>query len=153
MAAAVRLLLRLGLAGIFLYAGALHAWDAPQFVRAIQHYDLLPPDATMLLGVYLPWVEILAGLALLLRRLPLGALAAMGGMLVVFLGALISAWARGLDISCGCFRTAESIQTHFPLLVARDLALLAAVAVLFVFESRGGPRDLSHAAQTSTASP
>ena len=134
------LALRLGLAGIFLYAGALHAWDAPQFVMAIQAYDLLPPDATMLLGVYLPWVEICAALALLFRRLYLGALGAVAGMLLVFLGGIISAWARGLDISCGCFRAAESIQTHFPMLVARDLAMLAAVAVLFALEGRAQPR-------------
>ena len=61
--------LRFGLAGIFLYAGILHAWDAPKFVIAIQAYDLLPPDATILLGVYLPWVEIFAALGLLARRL------------------------------------------------------------------------------------
>jgi len=123
--------LRVGLAAIFLYAGAFHAWDAPKFVQAIQAYDLLPPDAALLLGVYLPWVEILAAIGLLARWLYLGALAAIGGMLLVFLGGLLSAWSRGLDISCGCFRTAESIQTHFPQLVARDLAMLAAVALLW----------------------
>lgn len=132
----VALLLRVGLAGIFLYAGALHAWDAPKFVQSIQAYDLLPPDATMLLGMYLPWVEIFAAVALLAGRLYLGALAAIGGMLLVFLGGLISAWSRGLDISCGCFRAEHSIQTHFPWLVARDLAMLAAVAVLWWMEAR-----------------
>lgn len=135
----ITLVLRLGLAGIFLYAGALHAWDAPKFVIAIQAYDLLPPDATMLLGVYLPWVEIFAGLALLFRRLYLGGLAAIGGMLLVFLGGLISALSRGLDISCGCFRAEQSIQTHFPWLVTRDVLMLAAVAVLWWAETRRTP--------------
>ena len=130
----ITLTLRFGLAGIFLYAGALHAWDAPKFVQAIQAYDLLPPDATLLLGVYLPWVDIFAALGLISRRLYLGSLTAVGGMLVIFLAGLISAWSRGLDISCGCFRAAESIQTHFPQLVARDVAMLAAVAALFVLE-------------------
>ena len=130
----IAIALRVGLAAIFLYAGVLHAWDAPEFVQAIQAYDLLPPDATMLLGVYLPWVEIFAALALLTRRLPLGALLAMSGMLLVFLGGLLSAWSRGLDISCGCFRGAESIQTHFPWLVARDLAMILAVAALWAME-------------------
>lgn len=136
----IALALRLGLAGVFLYAGALHAWDAPSFVQAIQAYDLLPPDAAMLLGVYLPWVEIFAAIGLLARWQYLGALAAIGGMLLVFLGGLISAWSRGLDISCGCFRAAESIQTHFPQLVARDVAMLAAVAVLVFVEERASSR-------------
>lgn len=132
------LALRLGLAGIFLYAGALHAWDAPRFVQSIQAYDLLPPDATMLLGVYLPWVEIFAALGILARRLYLGSLAAVGGMLIAFLVALVSAWSRGLDISCGCFRAADSIRTHFPQLVARDAAMLAAVVVLLMLEHGRG---------------
>jgi ABC-type sugar transport system permease subunit len=132
----IELALRLGLAAIFLYAGALHAWDAPAFVQAIQAYDLLPPDAAMVLGVYLPWVEIFAAIGLLARWLYLGSLAAIGGMLLAFLGGLISAWSRGLDISCGCFRTAESIQTHFPWLVTRDVAMLAAVAALWWLERR-----------------
>jgi uncharacterized membrane protein YphA (DoxX/SURF4 family) len=133
--------LRFGLAGIFIYAGGLHAWDAPKFVQSIQAYDLLPPDMTMLLGVYLPWVEILAGLGLLVRRLYLGSLAAIGGLLLVFLGALISAQTRGLDISCGCFRAAESIKTHFPQLIARDAAMLAAVALLWWRERREQRQD------------
>lgn len=136
----IGLTFRLGLAALFLYAGVLHAWDAPAFIIAIQAYDLLPPDATMLLGVYLPWVEIFAALGLLTRRLYLGSLAAIGGMLLVFLAALISAWARGLDISCGCFRRAEPIATHFPWLAGRDLAMLAAVALLAVLEQRTQPR-------------
>ena len=145
----ITLTLRFGLAGIFLYAGALHAWDAPKFVQAIQAYDLLPPDATLLLGVYLPWVEIFAALGLISRRLYLGSLTAVGGMLVIFLAGLISAWSRGLDISCGCFRAAESIQTHFPQLVARDVAMLAAVAALFVLERA---RSLSTAGRAPTRS-
>jgi uncharacterized membrane protein YphA (DoxX/SURF4 family) len=132
----IALALRVGLAAIFLYAGVLHAWDAPSFVTAIQAYDLLPPDAAMLLGIYLPWVEIFAALGLLARRLYLGALSAIGGMLLVFLGGLVSAWSRGLDISCGCFRAPESIQTHFPQLVARDLIMLAVVAVLWWMDKR-----------------
>ncbi len=145
----ITLTLRFGLAGIFLYAGALHAWDAPKFVQAIQAYDLLPPDATLLLGVYLPWVEIFAALGVLTGRLYLGSLTAIGGMLVIFLAGLISAWSRGLDISCGCFRAAESIQTHFPQLLARDVAMLAAVAALFVLERA---RSLSTARPAPTRS-
>lgn len=145
----VEIALRIGLAAIFLYAGALHAWDAPKFVESIQAYDLLPPDAAVLLGVYLPWVEIFAAIALLARWLYLGALAAIGGMLLVFLGGLLSAWSRGLDISCGCFRTAESIQTHFPQLVARDVAMLAAVAVLWWLAKRGVSSSSSSSSSSS----
>ncbi len=133
---ALGLVLRLALGGIFLTIGALHAWDAPRFVLAFQNYDLLPPDASMVFGVYLPWVEILAALGLLARRLYLGSLAALGGMLLIFLAAIVSAWQRGLDITCGCWREGEKVATHFPQLVARDATMLAAVAVLVAIEWR-----------------
>jgi hypothetical protein len=130
----IALMLRIGLGGIFLYTGGLHVLNARDFVQAVANYELVPPFATMLLGLYLPWVELFAALGVIARRLYLGSLAAMGGMLLVFIGAIVSAWHRGLDISCGCFREAEKITTHFPQLVARDVAMLAAVAVLVGIE-------------------
>ena len=133
------LVLRVVLGGSFLYTGALHVLNARDFVQAIANYELLPPIGTLLLGLYLPWVEIFAALGVLARRLYPGALVALGGMLLVFLGAIVSAWQRGLDISCGCFREAEKITTHFPQLVARDAAMLAAVAALWAIERRRPP--------------
>lgn len=142
MAAKVTLLaIRLLVGAVFLYAGVLKAWDTQEFAREIRHYDLIPwPDAILLLAVYLPWLEIFAGLAVVARRCYLGALAAILGMMLIFTGALTSAWARGLDISCGCFgRTKESIRTNFPSLLARDLALLAGVVILLGAEWRRRP--------------
>jgi putative oxidoreductase len=133
----ILLLLRLALGGVFIYAGALKIVDAAEFARAIHNYQLTPRLLSTLLAVYLPWLEVLAGLALILRRLPLGAALALTTMSAVFLIALTSAWARGLDISCGCFSKEEhKIQTHFPQLFLRDVALLAAAATLLFVELR-----------------
>ena len=57
----------------------------------------------MALGHFLPWLEIVTAMALLLGRLYLGALLSVSGLGVVFAVAVGSAWWRGLDISCGCF--------------------------------------------------
>ena len=134
--------LRLAVAGIFLAAGAMKIWDfaharsaTPDFTIAIQHYELLPPDFSVLLAVYLPWLEVIAALALFARRLALGAAAAMLGMGAMFLAAIGSAWWRGLNIACGCFGKDEA-TTDYRLLILRDLALLAAVAVIFIHEWR-----------------
>ena len=95
------------------------------------------PVLVTVLAVYLPWVEIAAGLAVLCRRLYLGGLVAIAGLMIVFTAALGRAWARGLDISCGCFGNGEAmIREHFPSLLARDLGLLAGVGVLLVAEGR-----------------
>ena len=133
----ILLLLRLALGGVFIYAGALKIVDAPGFAKAVHHFQLTPWPVSLLLAIYLPWLEVLAGLALIVRRLALGASLALVIMSAVFLIALSIAWARGLDISCGCFGKEEhNIQTHFPQLFLRDAALLAAAITLFIAELR-----------------
>ena len=143
--------LRLALGALFVYAGAVKAGAAPEFARDIQRYAISPwPEATVLLAVYLPWLEMVSGTALLLRRWYLGALVAIAGLMLIFTGALTSAWVRGLDIECGCFgRRKEAIRTDFPALLARDVALLAAAGVLLVAEWR---RSRAIASPSSTPS-
>ena len=133
----ILLLLRLALGGVFIYAGALKIVDPQNFARDVHHFQLTPWTVSVVVAVYLPWLEVLAGLALIFRRLPLGASLALVIMNAAFLIALSTAWARGLDISCGCFGKEEhNIQTHFPQLFLRDAALLAAAITLFIAELR-----------------
>jgi putative oxidoreductase len=137
------LLVRLAVAGVFLYAGVMKIWDfrhgqsaTPDFTVAIQHFELLPsPDLAVALAVYLPWLEVTAALTLFVRRLAFGAATAAAGMTAVFLIALGSAWARGLDISCGCFGKDE-VSTDYRTLMIRDGVLLCAAVVLLVREAR-----------------
>lgn len=137
----ILLLLRLALGGVFIYAGALKIVDAQDFARSIHHYRLTPQALSIIIALYLPWLEVLAGLAIIVRRLSLGASLALVGMSAVFLIALTSAWARGLDISCGCFGKGEQkIQAHFPQLFLRDIALLGAAITLFISDLRQSAR-------------
>ena len=140
IAKVIPLLLRLILGGIFVYAGLTKVMNPGDFAKDILHYHLIPwPAAAAALAVYLPWFEIFCGLGILLRRLYDGALMAVSGMMLVFTGALASAWFRGLDIACGCFgKTKVDIQTHFPALMARDLTLLAIAVVLLAQVFRKG---------------
>jgi uncharacterized membrane protein YphA (DoxX/SURF4 family) len=141
------LLLRLVVAGVFLYAGVMKIWDfrhgqsaTPDFTVAIQHFEILPnPDLAVALAVYLPWLEVISALALFVKRLALGAAVAITGMTAIFLGAILSAQARGLDISCGCFGK-EAVSTNYPSLLIRDGLLLAAAVALLVWEWRSTRR-------------
>ena len=135
--------LRLGLGGVFLYAGLQKAFAPQEFVQTIQNYALIPSlDLVILLAVYVPWLEIAVGAALIARRLELGALILSTMLLLIFTGALTSGWARGLDISCGCFaRDGAKISTHFPELLARDLALLLTAGLLLRLAWRDGRFD------------
>ena len=54
-------------------------------------------------------------------------------LLVVFLAAVGSAWARGLQIDCGCFGNGGQVaagETAYPLEVLRDVALLLVALAL-----------------------
>ena len=127
--------LRVAVAAVFIYAGILKARDTQQFALDVQNYQLTSWTISILVAVYLPWLEIFAGLAVLVRRLYSGALVALLGMTLVFLVAIRSAWARDLDISCGCFGK-EVVKVSYPNLIARDVALLGAIGVLLWMDFR-----------------
>jgi len=91
--------------------GALMLWAAvsklanpADFLGSIYAYELpLPKLLLQTVAIVLPWVELLCGL-LLLAGLWLGtALTLVSGMLAVFVIVTGQAWARGLEIGCGCF--------------------------------------------------
>jgi putative oxidoreductase len=101
--AAWPLLLRFGLAGLFLYAGVLKAMDPGALLADIGNYRLVPLPMAAVAAAYLPWLEILAAVAIAVPRWSRSGLLVVLAMLAVFTIALASALFRGLDISCGCF--------------------------------------------------
>ena len=117
------------LAGIFIYAGALKAFDPVQFASDIDNYKILPWPVTVALAFYLPWLEIFCALGLVFRFLYRGALAMLSGSIVIFTLATIAAKVRGLDITCGCFGHASQ-HWSFPSHLATNLAILAALLAL-----------------------
>ena len=124
-------ILDLLIAAVFIYAGIVKVLDPVQFSRDIDNYKMLPWPAAVALGLYLPWLEILCGLALVVRRLYGGAILLLTGLTIVFIVASIIAKARGLDISCGCFGHVSqgwSFGWHMGL----DLALLAGLVMLML---------------------
>lgn len=121
--------LRLGLAGLFVLAGALKLADPRAFAQAVSQYGLVPDGLVPLVALGLPVAEVAAGLGLLFDAR--GSLGAILVMLLAFTGVLGYAILFDLDIDCGCFTTLEilareSVRTAF----ARDLVLLGAVVFL-----------------------
>jgi putative oxidoreductase len=122
-------ILDLLIAAVFIYAGVIKAFDPVQFAHDIDNYKILPWTTSVVLAFYLPWLEICSGLALIVRRLYLGGLSILTGLVAVFLAATIAAKVRGLDITCGCFGHASQ-NWNFPAHLAVDLAILGALLVL-----------------------
>jgi putative oxidoreductase len=124
-------ILDFALAGIFIYAGALKAFDPVQFASDIDNYKILPWPVSVALAFYLPWLEIFCALGLIFRFCYRGALSILIVSILLFTAATIDAKVRGLDITCGCFGHASQ-HWSFPAHLATNLGILAGLIVLSV---------------------
>jgi len=114
--------------GIFIYAGVIKGMDPVGFANDIDNYKILPWPLTVRLAFYLPWLEILCGLAMTLGLFYRGGLLILTALISIFIMASVIAKARGLDITCGCFGHASknwSFASH----LALDFAILGMLVV------------------------
>lgn len=117
--------------GVFIYTGIIHSLDPHGFAQAILAYQILPAWSINFFALCLPWVELLAGLAIATGIFVRGGALAVIGMLSVFSIALVAALYHGLDISCGCFSTSPDAAQISWLYLVRDIALLAPAFFIF----------------------
>jgi putative oxidoreductase len=122
-------ILDLVIGGVFIYAGVTKILDPVQFANDIDNYKSLPWFVSVRLALYLPWLEILCGIALVFRFLYRGGLSILTALILVFIGVTVAAKVRGLDITCGCFGHASE-HWSFSQHMALDLAIFIALAAL-----------------------
>lgn len=124
--------LRIGLGALFLYAGVLKAAAPRALADDIANYHLLPGALVPIAAVTLPWVEVVAGLALVLGVLGRGAAILVAALSAIFTVALSQALLRGIDLACGCFggKAPADVWT-----VVRDVALVAAALHVAAFDT------------------
>jgi len=125
---AVTLVLRIALGAIFVYA----AWTKLRtpwelFAMSIDSYQLLPLRAVELVARTLPWFELAVGLLLIAGFWLRSAAAATTLLLAVFFGLMVRAYAKGMEINCGCFGANDIISWKTLL---RDGSMLAAALAL-----------------------
>ena len=118
-------ILHLLFGGVFIYAGAMKAWSPMVFLDDVRSFALLPDPYAGMLAMFLPWLEIFGGLAVITGCLRKGGLLVLNGSLIAFLIAISIAWFRGTDIRCGCFGDSGAATSNYAELITRDLALLA----------------------------
>lgn len=113
----VTLSLRVLLGAWFLYSGGVKLWGSglDDFVQAVSNYRFpWLPDAWIAPAAYLlPWVEVCAGLCLMLGCWQRGAILVIAGMVITFMIFVGWAWQQQLDISCGCRDNDEPIRYWF----------------------------------------
>ncbi|MEO0446570.1 MAG: MauE/DoxX family redox-associated membrane protein, partial [Verrucomicrobiota bacterium] len=110
--------------------GILKVQDPGLFASQIRDYQLIGDPLVAITALLLPWVEILSAAGLVVRKAYQGSLVLVGGSLLVFLVAHGISWARGLDISCGCFG-GDGAGTNYPLSMARNFIFLLICVILW----------------------
>ena len=124
----IGLLSRLTLGGVLFAAGYLKVDKLDISQMAVRSYELLPIPIANFLGLTLPFFEVVIGLLLILGAAT-RVFAALGGFtMFIFIIAIAQAWARGLNIDCGCFGgggTVEPGQTRYLQEILRDAGLVA----------------------------
>jgi uncharacterized membrane protein YphA (DoxX/SURF4 family) len=123
----VGLVARLIVGGVDLLAGVSKFSDPAGNVRAVRAYRILPESIVPTVGHALPTVEIVIGVLLVvgLFTRAMGALSAL--FFIAFIIGISSAWARGLEINCGCFGNGgvpADPQRQYAVDIARDTGLL-----------------------------
>jgi uncharacterized membrane protein YphA (DoxX/SURF4 family) len=126
---------RLVVGTVWIVAGLLKLPDPAASVRAVRAYRLLPESTVTVIGYGLPILEVCLGV-LLVIGLGTRAAAALSALLfVAYIVGISSAWARGLQIDCGCFGGggyAADATSKYPGEIACDIGLLALCAFLVV---------------------
>jgi len=130
----VGLLARLVLGITYLVAGIDKGVNLEQTKRATRAFQILPYDLANLWGTFMPFLEVVLGVLLIIGLLTRFT-AVLGGLLMVaFIIGIASVWARGISIECGCFGGGgASATTHYPVDLLRDTGLLLCAAWLVLW--------------------
>jgi uncharacterized membrane protein YphA (DoxX/SURF4 family) len=126
------------LGGLFFYAGLQKYLNPYEFAEAVLAYRLLPESLVGAAAAVLPWVEIAAGLSLVVGLKRRSGLVLLAGLLGGFLVVILITMARGFSIDCGCGLFLDR-QVGWGVLLEDGVFLLWA-AGLYGWERRLGGR-------------
>jgi len=142
---AVRTQIALGV--IFIVAAVPKIGQPPVFAKSVHAYHMLPDSLVNALALFLPGIEMVAGLALVLGIRPRAAAWVSAAMLAMFMVALAyNAFITENPVNCSCFdlhpepKTCAQLLTEMKELVLRDLGILLLAAHVIWVRGRAADR-------------
>ena len=127
------LLGRLVVSAAFILAALPKIQDPAAFAVSVEGYHVVTANLAMWIALALPWLELVIGFGLLIPQIRRGSNLIIALLLIIFIALHASAWARGLDINCGCFNAHESEETpDYLWLILRNIGLLTACIFVLI---------------------
>ena len=124
---------RLVVSAAFILAALPKIQDTAAFAVSVQGYRIVTANLAMWIALALPWLELVTGFGLLIPQIRRGSALVIALLLIAFIALHASAWARGLDINCGCFSAHESDKSpNYLWPILRNIGLLAACACVLI---------------------
>ena len=127
---------RIVLAVTFLSAALPKILDPVAFAVSVEAYRVISGATANWTALLLPWLELFIAFGILTPWLRFASAATIATLLIAFISLHMTSWARGLDISCGCFGK-DAGSSNYVLLLARNCALLLPVIVVLSSERTG----------------
>lgn len=131
----LQLILRVILGGLFVYAAVPKIFDPQAFAKAVGNYQLLPFWMSQLVAMVVPYIEFTLGTLLIFGKYKKESALIISVMLVIFMIAMASAIARGLNIACGCFSLENAKSTSdIAYRIIEDVFMLVAALIILIFD-------------------
>ena len=124
------IIIRIFLGAVFIYSAWPKLTDPPGFAQVVWNYRILPSQGINVAALVLPWLELVAGVALISGAFRRGAALLVILMLMVFITALALNVFRDMPVDCGCFSLSSTGKSHDDLMsamksdIVRDCVLL-----------------------------
>ena len=126
------LVLRLYIAGLFIYAGMYKINYAAEFAETVASYRMVPYWGVNAMAITMPWIELIIGILLVCGIRVRSAIVVTTALLVMFTVGVAVNLIWNAPIDCGCFHTlgdAISWKT-----MARDAIWIAMAVHVFFYD-------------------
>ena len=115
----------------FIYASYYKILSPTDFAKMVYGYNLFPEVLINLIAIFLPFIELISGLSLLLGVYPRSAALIINGLLLAFIILLTINIIRGHEFDCGCFSAKETGSPR--MMVVRDMIYIIMGLQVFLF--------------------
>jgi uncharacterized membrane protein YphA (DoxX/SURF4 family) len=103
MTSSLSFVFRIIIGGIFLISGLAKISDPIRFMLTLREFRLIPEIIVLSTAIYLPWLEFILGLFILVGIMHRTASLILSCLIGSFTLAIASVILRGIEVDCGCF--------------------------------------------------